>query len=307
MINNNIIFNSIDNGIIILDEKLEISAWNYWLEIRTNIKENEIKGKNICEVFSYINKKKLSRKIKSVLFTNNPSYYNVDPHKFLIKIELNSILEKIYDYMQQDITIVPYNTEKKQVCMFIYDKTPLCETNFKLEKLNEQLIDSSNKDYMTQSYNRKYFTEISEKMLYLSKRNKEDLSLIILDIDLFKSINDSYGHYIGDKVIILLAKTLEESIRFSDISARFGGEEFVALFNNSNLENTYILSEEIREKVEKLELNVNGEKLKFTISIGVAQFNEKIDIKGIENTLNRADDALYIAKKNGRNQVVKNY
>ena len=80
MINNDILFDTIDNGIVILDENLNIIAWNYWLEIRTHIKENAMIGKNICDEFSYINEKKLKRKLKAVLVTKSPSYYNVDPH-----------------------------------------------------------------------------------------------------------------------------------------------------------------------------------------------------------------------------------
>ncbi len=305
MINNNIIFNTIDNGIVILDENLNIVAWNYWLEIRTHIKESEMIGKNICEKFSYINETKLKRKIKAVLVMKTPSYYNVDPHHYLIKIDTNSIVEKVFDSMQQDVTIVPYDLEKKHVCLYIYDKTSLCKTNFKLKKLNDELIDLSNKDPMTQSYNRRYFEEISKKMLSLSIRNKQDLSLIILDIDKFKNINDTCGHSVGDDVIILLSNILNESLRKSDISARFGGEEFVILFNDSDLDNTYKLANKIRKKIENLTVNIQNKTIKFTVSIGVAQFNDKKDKKGLEETIRRADEALYYAKEHGRNLVIK--
>ncbi|NQY94303.1 MAG: GGDEF domain-containing protein, partial [Campylobacteraceae bacterium] len=249
--------------------------------------------------------KKLKRKIKAVLVTKSPAYYNVDPHHYLIKIDTNSIVEKLFKSMQQDVTIVPYDLEKKQVCLYIYDKTSLCKTNFKLERLNEQLVDLSNKDPMTQAYNRRYFGEVSKKMLSLSIRNKQDLSLIILDIDKFKDINDTCGHSVGDDVIILLSNTLEQSIRESDISARFGGEEFVILFNNSDIENTYKLADEIRKKIESLTVFTQNKSIQFTVSIGVAQFNEQKDKKGIEETIKRADEALYYAKEHGRNLVVK--
>ena len=305
MINNKIIFDTIDNGIVILDENLNIVAWNYWLEIRTNIKENEILNKNICNEFPYINEKKLKRKIKTVFVTKNPSYYNVDPHKYLIDIKISSIVEKVYDSMQQDITIVPYDIENKLVCLYIYDKTSLCNTNFELEQLNIKLKDLSNRDPMTHSYNRRYFTESSKKMLSLSKRNKQCSCLCILDIDKFKNINDTYGHSVGDEVIILLANKLEEYVRNSDIVARFGGEEFVIFLYNTCLSEAYLISEKIRKNVEKLELSADGEMLNFTISLGVSEYSDEKDSNNIENTLKRADDALYIAKANGRNQVVK--
>jgi diguanylate cyclase (GGDEF)-like protein len=304
MIKNDIIFNTIDNGIIILDENLNILAWNYWLEIRTSIKQNEIINKNICEQFPYINEKKLKRKIKAVIVTSNPSFYNVDPHKFLIDIKTNSIVENVYKSMQQDITIVPYDIEKKQVCLYIYDKTALCKTNFKLEKLNDKLKDLSNRDPMTHAFNRRYFSEFSEKMLSLSVRNNQCVCLFILDIDKFKNINDNYGHSVGDKVIILLAQKLEEYVRTSDIVARFGGEEFVIFLHNTCIDIAEKIAEKIRKNIEDIVVDTENGELGFTVSIGVSQYDDEKDDNNIENTLKRADDSLYIAKKGGRNQVI---
>ena len=205
--------------------------------------------------------------------------------------------------MQQDITIVPYDLEKKQVCLYIYDNTKLCETNFKLEKLNIKLKELSNCDPLTQVYNRRYFSEISKKMLSLSSRNCQNLGVIILDIDNFKNINDTYGHGVGDKVIISLAQNLQKFVRECDIVSRFGGEEFVILLCNLELDNAFYVAEKIRKKIESIEIKDNDTILKFTVSLGVAIYNEEVDDLNIEHTLKRADDALYIAKKSGKNQV----
>lgn len=302
-INNNIIFETINNGIIILDEDLNILAWNKWLEVRTNKKSSEMIGKNICKEFDYINENKLKRKIKSVLVTNNASFYSIDPHKFLIDIKVNTIVNKVFESMQQDITIVPYDIEKKLVCLYIYDNTKLCEINYKLEELNDKLKELSNCDPLTNVYNRRYFSEISNKMLSLTTRNSHDLGIIILDIDKFKNINDTYGHGLGDKVIIALAQNLKEIVRDSDIVSRFGGEEFVILMYNINLENAQNVAEKIRQHIEAIEIIDNDLTLRFTVSLGVALYDEAIDNKNLEYTLKRADKALYMAKQNGRNQV----
>jgi len=304
LINNNIIFNTINNGIIILDENLNILAWNKWLEINTNLKSEDVINQNICKKFEYINERKLKRKIKTVLVTNTSAFYTIDPHEYLINIKVNTIIDKIFESMQQSITIVPYDIEKKYVCLYIYDNTKLCETNYKLEKLNDELKDLSNRDPMTHLYNRRYFSEISDKILSLSMRNGTDLSIIILDIDKFKNINDTYGHGVGDKVIISLANNLEKNIRESDVVARFGGEEFVILLNNTNLENSVLIAEKIRKKIEDIEIIDGDNILKFTASFGVAKYEDTLDSEKIEHTLKRADNALYIAKENGRNQVM---
>jgi len=303
MINNDIIFNTIDNGIIVLDEDLNILAWNRWLEVRTGVDKGEILNESFCEKFSYINTSRLKRKIKAVLVTKNPSYYNVDPHKFLIDIKTTSVVNSIFESMQQDITIVPYDIERKQVCLYIYDKTSLYETNHKLELLNDKLKEISSRDPLTHAYNRRYFSECSAKILSLSKRSNHSICLCMIDIDKFKNINDNYGHSVGDEVIILLANKLEGYVRSSDIVSRFGGEEFAVLLYNASLDDARNIAEKIRMNVGELELDTSKGKLEFTISIGVSKYYENKDLNNIENTLKRADDALYLAKKNGRNQV----
>lgn len=303
-IHNDIIFNTINNGIIILDESLNIVAWNKWLALRSHIKPEEIVGQNICEAFSYINQKKLQRKIKSVLVTNNPSFYSVDPHQYLIKIDSGTIINKVYDYMQQDVTIVPYDVEKKQVCIYIYDNTKLVETNVKLERLNVELQELSNRDPMTHAYNRRYFSEVSQKMLNLARRNKQDITIMILDIDYFKNINDTYGHAVGDDVIIDLAQNLEKCVRTSDIVSRFGGEEFVVLLYNVTLSAGEQIAEKIREKISQRVLDTKEGTLSYTASIGVAHYDDKVDENNIEHTISRADKCLYVAKKQGRNRVI---
>ena len=162
-VNGKVVFNTIDNGVIILNKDLNILAWNYWLEIRTSIEQKDIINKNICDLFPSIQKAKLLRKIKSVLLTKNPAFYSVNPHHYLIEIKSSSIIDKVYDSMQQDITIVPYDIVNQQVCLYIYDKTVLHEMNYKLKMLNEDLKKLSNYDSLTQIFNRRYFDEYSKK------------------------------------------------------------------------------------------------------------------------------------------------
>lgn len=303
-INNDIIFNTIDNGIIILDENLNILAWNRWLELKTNYKKEQMLGENICDKFPYIKQDKLKRKIKSVLVTNNPSFYSVDPHKYLIKIETNSIVDKHYNHMRQDITLVAYDLEKRYVCLYIYDNTKFYETSAKLEELNKELVELSNRDPMTHAYNRRYFSDVSSKMLNLASRANHSLSIIILDIDDFKDINDNYGHSVGDKVIISLSQNLEEYVRNSDVVARFGGEEFVILLYNVSLEDGNKIAEKIRNNIEKLKIETKYGDISYTLSLGVAQYDKDQDFNNIEHTITRADKALYEAKRLGKNQVI---
>jgi diguanylate cyclase (GGDEF)-like protein len=302
-IDNNIIFNTIDNGIMILDENLNIKAWNKWLEVKTGIKPKDIVDTNICEKFPYIEQKKLRRKIKSVFIIKNASFFSVEPHEYLIKIKSNIIMGKVFKYMRQDITIVPYDIKNRLVCLYIYDHTKLHESSEKLKKLNEELKELSSKDPLTQLYNRRYFTESAVTMQSLAIRNNHHISIIILDVDNFKNINDTYGHSVGDKTIVSLSRILENNCRKSDIVARFGGEEFVILLYNTSLSFAQSIAENIRQNVEDFFIEIEKKKLQFTLSLGVAQFDVELD-KDIESTISRADKALYSAKESGKNKVV---
>ena len=158
-------------------------------------------------------------------------------------------------------------------------------------------------DPMTKLYNRRYFDEISQNVIALSERKKENISIVILDIDLFKDVNDTYGHQFGDEVIVTLSKLLLESQRKSDIVCRYGGEEFVILLPNTPLQNATNIAQKIRKLVESLSITLpSGADFKFTISLGVAQIDVENE-ENIESALKRADEALYKAKNNGRNKV----
>jgi len=172
-----------------------------------------------------------------------------------------------------------------------------------LQDLQEELKLLASTDPMTKLYNRRYFMEISKSILDLAKRNKRCSAIIMLDIDKFKNINDTYGHNIGDDAIILLSQTLQKFTRKSDVVSRWGGEEFVMLLSNTDFEGALVIAEKLRVTVENqvLVLEENQE-LKFTISIGVSAVDTQNDLN-IEAAINRADEALYEAKESGRNKV----
>ncbi|MFK5984384.1 MAG: GGDEF domain-containing protein [Pseudomonadota bacterium] len=162
-------------------------------------------------------------------------------------------------------------------------------------------------DPMTKLYNRRHFANVSGHILGLAKREHSDLSIIMLDIDYFKQFNDNYGHKVGDEVIISLASTLQAFSRESDVLCRFGGEEFIVLLPETDLDGAIVIAEKMRIFIENsvVEINSNdtdSQQLKVTVSIGVAIIDIKQD-SSIEASIQRADKALYRAKKTGRNKV----
>ncbi len=170
----------------------------------------------------------------------------------------------------------------------------------KLQSLIKELEFIASHDTMTGIYNRRKFFELSTKLL---KKNSSELYMIMIDIDKFKDINDTYGHSIGDKVIIEVTQTITQLICKDSIFGRLGGEEFAIMceVNSKELVNNKV--ETIRQTIESLTLTTNkNDKIKFTISLGVKKVDQ--DIKSIDEFLNEADIALYEAKNSGRNKVI---
>jgi len=165
-------------------------------------------------------------------------------------------------------------------------------------ELKEKFETMSYIDPLTQIPNRRYFFEFVEKKMVTSKEGETPLSLAIIDIDKFKSINDTYGHDIGDIIIKSLANEVSGVLREGDIVARFGGEEFMVVFPNTPLQEAVAMATKINKTIQDC---TPYKDLKYTVSIGVAEFDfEKDDLNDV---IKKSDANLYIAKENGRNQV----
>ncbi|WP_419773674.1 GGDEF domain-containing protein [Halarcobacter sp.] len=153
-------------------------------------------------------------------------------------------------------------------------------------------------DHLTKIYNRQRFDELFLKEVENKRRYEDHLSILLLDIDHFKKVNDTYGHYIGDLTLIALTKLISKDLRINDIFARWGGEEFIILLPRTDIDAAYTKAQEIRTMVES---HVNKELPSITVSIGVTEMNNSDTTK---TCLQRVDKALYLSKEK-RNDVVK--
>ncbi len=172
-----------------------------------------------------------------------------------------------------------------------------------LEVMNERLRELSTTDSLTGLKNRRYFNEIYYREYNRAIREKTPLSCLIMDIDHFKRINDSYGHLLGDECLKDVAQTIQAQLmRENDFLSRYGGEEFCVLLTSTGEEGALQVAENIRFCVENLQVVKNGESVPITISIGVAS-TVPVHKKNAEILLNQADEALYQSKALGRNRV----
>jgi diguanylate cyclase (GGDEF)-like protein len=167
--------------------------------------------------------------------------------------------------------------------------------------LYKQALQSALHDELTGLGNRAAYDNSLQREIELSQRQNSPLSLVVLDIDNFKKINDSYGHSTGDRALKLLAKTINQTMRRSDMAFRFGGEEFVLLLSNTDAEAATIMAERLRQAVAESVYDDGAQGSHFTVSLGVAELETE---EQAYHLFERADMALYQAKQTGRNLTV---
>jgi diguanylate cyclase (GGDEF)-like protein len=178
----------------------------------------------------------------------------------------------------------------------------LREYALRLEQMNVELERLATTDALTSAFNRRYFMSKLEDEVERARRYKHPSSLLMIDVDHFKRINDSFGHDVGDAVLIQLVKLLEGQVRQLDTVARIGGEEFAILLPETGRKEAMISAERLLGIVRAASIEAGGNKLQFTISIGCAEFGA--DSPKVEAILKTADLALYEAKESGRDRVV---
>ena len=171
-----------------------------------------------------------------------------------------------------------------------------------LEALVEKLTLLSTQDSLTGLKNRRYFTQRANAEWQEFKRHNRTFSLLIVDIDFFKRINDEHGHHVGDHVLVKIANTLENNLRESDVIARWGGEEFLILLPSLNAQEAYWVAEKLRKCVAELDIEALPHSIKVTITCGVADIK---DYNSIDACIHAVDKKLYKGKELGRNAVVK--
>ena len=209
------------------------------------------------------------------------------------KIDEKSI-EKAYDLGAADYITKPFLPKELLARV---------KKELRIQSLIEKLEELASTDTLTKLYNRRFFYESAIKTIEYAKRNKHLLSLIMLDIDHFKRVNDTYGHSAGDEVLKELAQIMKNIQRKSDTIVRLGGEEFAILLPDTSKEQAFEVAQKLRQTIEKNQVLLSdGNIVHFTVSLGVSSVQIEKEIN-IEAALSRADKALYRVKEGGRNNV----
>lgn len=252
---------------------------SFYLELKENYSEKLREGKSFIDISNFDGKDYI---IKFSAIEN----FKKESIAYFISISESFVYKRLVVDMYKQITLISI------LAIFIIG------VGFIFAIHQKRLKDASEIDYLTKIYNRSKFYEIVQREGKRSKRYKDELSIMMMDIDHFKNINDTYGHEWGDKVLKEMAFIISKNIRETDVFARWGGEEFVVMLPNTNKTNAIYVAEKIRKLIDEC----NSEKLKeITLSIGVSTtYSDNYDV---DTQIKLADRAMYVAKQSGRNQV----
>tara|TARA_B100000963_G_scaffold356909_1_gene378007 strand:- start:439 stop:1104 length:666 start_codon:yes stop_codon:yes gene_type:complete len=196
-----------------------------------------------------------------------------------------------------DLSILPLRDNNGNVTHFASIQRDITEQ----KNLERKLQVLCRTDPLTTAANRRAFNEILSQEFSRFKRSQKEYALIMIDIDHFKSVNDEYGHAVGDQVLIEVTERCKDNLRYHDIVARLGGEEFCVLLPYTNAKYAEGIAERLRGKIESMPIISEGSRITVTVSVGISLVCS--DDSDGHDAMQRADQKLLEAKKNGRNQV----
>lgn len=267
------------------------------------------------------------------------TYYNkeriISTYKTYLQLEKEFSRESFWDFFQSinKITLLDYRSSQEEMVQVIHipiqtEQKKIGSINIlgsPIEKLNQEEIYHisliaeitavriqalfeaeektrlANEDGLTQLFNRRYFEEIVGHDVERARRYNESAALIMLDIDYFKKINDTYGHPAGDFILQQLAQILKKTMRKADWIARYGGEEFIIYMPNTSLEQAFLAANRLRKIIRQSEMVFQEHTIRLSVSVGLSMLKEK---DSLEQLIQKSDDNLYQAKKSGRNRVI---
>lgn len=294
------VLNNVNEGIIIVNENFDIFFWNSYMESITNMKGSQAIGNNLYTVLPSLNKNYFKNVVNNILNDGYAMFFSAAMHQDLLDTEekFNVKISRIQDKHKTSLLLEFHNVtgqmaQIKQLKKYIKD---LYNVNKELKEKEKEIEDLAYYDQLTGVANRTLFYILAEKYIQKAKRNNSLLGIMFIDIDKFKSINDTYGHQVGDKIIIKAANILKKATRESDIVVRYGGDEFVVILPNMKDISDYKI---VASKIINLNENVvymEDKEIKLSFSIGISIYPNDGD--NIDKLIVKADKAMYIAKRN---------
>lgn len=295
---------NLDVGLIVLDRDYCVQLWNTFMANHSGRTDSEVRERNLFELFPDLPADWFRRKLDTVFLLRNRAFITWQERPCLFRFKPDRPITGKAAHMYQNVTLIPLTSPSGSVShvgVLIYNVTDAAMNHLDLEAANTELSHLSRTDRLTGLFNRGYWEECLQHEHDRFLRSQQPSSLIMLDIDHFKNINDTHGHPAGDEAIRALARLIQQHIRSTDTAGRYGGEEFGILLPDTTAERAEVLAERLRQAAEDTLVTHEQERIRFTISLGIAQ--SAPDDEDHCQWLGRADQALYRSKQNGRNQT----
>lgn len=297
------IVDRINVGVFVVDHEYRIHYWNQFMTSYSGQKAEQLLGKNLFEAFPEVPRSWFSKKVQSVFQLKAFGFTSWEQRPYLFQFRHNRPVTGGVDWMRQNSTLMPLKNEQGDVefvCVTIQDATDACIYQTMLKEAMQKLELSSRTDGLTQIYNRMFWEASLNQELERRKRYGGQLSLLMFDLDHFKSINDTYGHLAGDEVLRSVAARLRSLLRNTDTPGRYGGEEFGLLLPGTGLEGAAHVAERLREVMAAEPVQFGELSIPISISLGITEANDQNLTN--EQLIAEADMALYYSKSHGRNR-----
>ncbi|MDH5231790.1 MAG: diguanylate cyclase [Gammaproteobacteria bacterium] len=298
------IFNRVDVGVAVVNRDCELVLWNAFMINHSQLNTVDVMFKPLYETFDEIPENWLRQKVESVFLLQNFSFTSWKTRPYIFRFQHNRPITGDTQHMKQNCTFVPIfgeTNEVTHVALVITDATETSIYESRLVDAFKRLEELTNRDGLTNAYNRRYLSERLANEFDRITRYGGVLTLILVDLDFFKKINDEHGHLAGDQALITTVERIRKTLRGADCLARYGGEEFCIICPETDVEGATILADRIRVLLADAPISFQDIEFTITASFGVATFTP--NMQNVDELLDAVDKALYQSKNSGRNCV----
>ncbi len=299
------IVDRINVGVFIVNEALEVQFWNKFMAANSGVDAADVIGKKLFDCFPDLPQRWFGKKVSSVFMLKNFAFTSWEQRPYLFPFRHNRPVTGGMEFMCQDLTLMPIKNDAgdvENVCIILFDVTDAAIYRTMHQAAMKKLEMVSRVDGLTQLFNRSHWQSRLAEEFSRAGRYQAPLSLVMFDLDHFKSVNDTHGHLGGDAVLVQVSGLIKAALRDSDIAGRYGGEEFGIVLPNTNAEGARVVAERLRNTIQATPVSFDKILIPVTASIGISEFS--LQLKDAEEFIANADAALYQAKESGRNRVM---
>ncbi|EPJ44888.1 MAG: hypothetical protein OFPII_31670 [Osedax symbiont Rs1] len=294
----------LDVGLIVINCDFKVQLWNNFMSNHRALPAVDALNQDLFKVCPDVPEIYLRHKLQSVFSLKSTLTITWGQRPHLFKMTSYRPISSASKYMYQNIRIMPLLDTDKQVenvAIVIYDVTETARAQIGFVEKNEQLILTSRIDPLTNIFNRGHWESRLKDEFHRYSRSNSTSVLIMLDIDHFKQVNDTYGHQAGDQVLRSLGDLLTKQYRMTDIIGRYGGEEFGILLLDTDTKQALALVYSLTKALSEIKIVYEKQPINITLSFGLTEIDKSFDRH--DQWIDMADKALYQSKKKGRNQA----